>query len=156
MSMHQTPLRTAPRPGPAPESPGATPVPEPAGADLSTPSTARRGALAALTVVPPVLLALFRCLDGIGTRQLWRDEHASWWAATLSFEDFRALLSNIDAVIAPYYLLLRVWIPAFGDSAASLRTPSALAMALSAALVAALGRRIRGMFRVRHGGGSVV
>jgi mannosyltransferase len=52
------------------------------------------------------------------------------------------LLGNVDAVVAPYYLVLRLWIDCFGDSETSLRLPSALAMAATAALVAVLGRRL--------------
>ncbi|WP_344333646.1 glycosyltransferase family 39 protein, partial [Kitasatospora putterlickiae] len=92
--------------------------------------------------LPPVLLTLALCLYGIGDRQLWRDEHASWWAATLSWSDLGALLGNMDLVLAPYYVLLRLWIAVAGDSEAALRLPSALAMAAAAGCVALLGRRL--------------
>ncbi|MFJ9519038.1 hypothetical protein ACIRPK_12325 [Kitasatospora sp. NPDC101801] len=148
MSMQQSPLRTtARRATDSASSEGRQPAEPaeptgPAETAAPVPSAAKRRALTLLTVLPPAVVALYRCLDGIGSRQLWRDEHASWWAATLDFEDLRALLGTIDAVIAPYYLLLRLWITGFGDSAASMRTPSALAMALAAAVTAALGRRL--------------
>ncbi|MER7706303.1 glycosyltransferase family 39 protein [Kitasatospora sp. NPDC097605] len=92
--------------------------------------------------LPPVLLTLALCLYGIGDRQLWRDEHASWWAATLSWSDLGALLGNMDLVLAPYYVLLHLWIAVAGDSEAALRLPSALAMAAAAGCVALLGRRL--------------
>ncbi|WP_457028887.1 glycosyltransferase family 39 protein [Kitasatospora sp. P5_F3] len=142
MSMQQSPLRTAPQRATDPAPPERRQPTEAAQPTEPVLSPARRRALTLLTVLPPAAVALYRCLDGIGSRQLWRDEHASWWAAALSFQDLRALLGTIDAVIAPYYLLLRLWIAGFGDSAASLRTPSALAMALAAAVTAVLGRQL--------------
>lgn len=93
-------------------------------------------------VLPPALLALALSVTGIGSRGMWNDEYATWYAATLSFGDLARLLANVDAVVAPYYLVLHFWIDVFGDSETSLRLPSALAMAATAALVAALGRRL--------------
>lgn len=109
------------------------------------PETAVRRWSALSTVslaLPPALLALALSVTGIGARSMWNDEYASWYAATLSFRDLAKLLANVDAVVAPYYLVLHFWIAAFGDSETSLRLPSALAMAATAALVAALGRRL--------------
>lgn len=96
----------------------------------------------ALLALPPAVLALTLSVVGIGSRSMWNDEYASWYAATLSFGDLARLLANVDAVVAPYYLVLHFWIEVFGDSEASLRMPSALAMAATAALVALLGRRL--------------
>ncbi|WP_433721121.1 glycosyltransferase family 39 protein [Actinoplanes sp. CA-051413] len=92
--------------------------------------------------LPPALLALTLSVVGIGSRSMWNDEYASWYASTLSFRDLAKLLANVDAVVAPYYLVLHFWIDVFGDSETSLRMPSALAMAATAALVAVLGRRL--------------
>jgi mannosyltransferase len=92
--------------------------------------------------LPPALLALTLSVVGIGARSMWNDEYASWYASTLSFRDLAKLLGNVDAVVAPYYLVLHFWIDLFGDSETSLRLPSALAMAATAALVAVLGRRL--------------
>lgn len=96
----------------------------------------------ALLTLPPALLALALSVAGIGARSMWNDEYATWYASTLSLSDLAKLLSNVDAVVAPYYLVLHFWIDVFGDSEASLRMPSALAMAATAALTAALGRRL--------------
>ncbi|MFF0293500.1 hypothetical protein ACFYST_26865 [Kitasatospora sp. NPDC004614] len=140
MSLHHPSSRTTAR---EPHRPAATrPGPGTGPAEQPEAAGGRARLLVLLAALPPALLALARCLDGLGARQMWRDEHASWWAATLKFEDFRALLSNIDAVLAPYYMLLRVWIPVAGDSPAALRVPSAVAMAAAAATVALLGRRL--------------
>ncbi|MET8149615.1 glycosyltransferase family 39 protein [Actinoplanes sp. NPDC049668] len=95
-----------------------------------------------LLCLPPALLALTMSLAGIGARSMWNDEYATWYASTLGLRDLAKLLNNVDAVVAPYYLVLHVWIDVFGDSEASLRMPSALAMAATAALTAALGRRL--------------
>jgi mannosyltransferase len=96
----------------------------------------------ALLALPPALLALTLSVAGIGSRSMWNDEYATWYAATLSWSDLMKLLANVDAVVAPYYVVLHFWIDAFGDSETSLRLPSALAMAGTAALVAVLGRRL--------------
>ncbi|SEL40708.1 glycosyltransferase family 39 protein [Streptacidiphilus jiangxiensis] len=90
----------------------------------------------------PTVLTLALGLIGVGHRQPWEDEYASWWAATLSWSDLGHLLDNVDIVLAPYYVLLHLWISAFGDSAAALRIPSVLAMAGAAGLLVALGRRM--------------
>ncbi|MEO3742293.1 glycosyltransferase family 39 protein [Plantactinospora sp. B5E13] len=91
----------------------------------------------------PALVMLICGLIGIGDRQLWRDEHATWWAATqVSTTDFVRLLSHIDIVFAPYYSYMRLWTAVFGDSAPALRLPSLLWMSVAAALLGLLGRRL--------------
>ncbi|MFJ2777762.1 glycosyltransferase family 39 protein [Kitasatospora sp. NPDC087315] len=115
-------------------------APAPVGPDPGEPAPPWRSALA--VGLPPALLTLALCLYGIQQRQLWRDEHASWWAATLSWSDLGALTSNMDLVLAPYYVLLHLWAAVFGQSEAALRIPSALAMAAAAGSVALLGRRL--------------
>lgn len=82
------------------------------------------------------------CLHDIGKRQMWRDEHASWWASTLSIGDLSKLIHNVDIVLLPYYLFLHGWIDLFGDSPTALRVPSAIAMAMAAGWLALLGRRL--------------
>ena len=105
-------------------------------------SRARHRLSTAALALPPALLALALSVTGIGRRSMWNDEYATWYASTLSFRDLAKLLGNVDAVVAPYYVVLHFWIDAFGDSEASLRLPSALATAATAALVAVLGRRL--------------
>ncbi|UQX01438.1 glycosyltransferase family 39 protein [Streptomyces sp. RerS4] len=75
-----------------------------------------------------------------GTPQLWRDELASWNAASRGTGELIGMLGNVDAVSGLYYLLLHGWIAVFGDSAAMLRLPSALAAAGCAAFVVLLAR----------------
>jgi mannosyltransferase len=95
-----------------------------------------------LITLPPALLTLVMTVVGIGTRSLWNDEYATWYAATLSFADLKRLVANVDAVVAPYYLLMHGWVAVIGESATSLRMPSALAMAAAAGLIALIGRRL--------------
>ncbi|WP_307804961.1 glycosyltransferase family 39 protein [Streptomyces sp. VRA16 Mangrove soil] len=97
---------------------------------------------AALVLVLPTLVALVPILRGIGERQLWRDEHATWWAATLSVHDLSVLIRTIDVVFTPYYLCMHAWVAVAGDSPTALRIPGAAAMALSAGLLGLLGRRL--------------
>ncbi|BCJ70561.1 membrane protein [Catellatospora sp. IY07-71] len=92
----------------------------------------------------PALLMLVVGAVGMTGRQVWQDELATWWASTISWAEFRELLGHNDVVLAPYYLFMRVWVGAFGDSALALRTPALLAMAAAAAMTASLGRRLFG------------
>jgi mannosyltransferase len=76
--------------------------------------------------------------------QLWRDEIASWSAATRTVPEIFALGKHIDGVLVPYYLFLHYWIAWRGDSVAAMRIPSLLAMTATAAAVALLARRFWG------------
>ncbi|SEO58368.1 glycosyltransferase family 39 protein [Actinacidiphila rubida] len=98
-------------------------------------------ATAALFLLPTAA-ALVSILKDLSGRQLWRDEHATWWAAGLSFGDLGHLIRSIDAVFTPYYILMHFWVDAAGDSASALRLPSAIAMGAAAGLLALLARRM--------------
>jgi mannosyltransferase len=101
--------------------------------------------------ISPVLAALAGltvCSWGITDRQVWRDEHSTWWAATIPFDALLRLISNLDAVIAPYYLLMRGILAVAGESPLALRLPSALAITAACALLCQLGTR---MFSARVG-----
>lgn len=74
--------------------------------------------------------------------QLWRDELATWSAASRPTNDLLRLAGNIDGVSGPYYLLMQGWIRLFGDSALALRLPAILSMAGAAGLIAVLGQRL--------------
>lgn len=71
----------------------------------------------------------------------WRDELATWSAATRSVPQIFELGRHIDGVLVPYYLFMHAWIGWFGDSVVAMRMPSLLAMAAAAPLVALLARR---------------
>ena len=96
-----------------------------------------------MTFAVPFLLALLVGAIGI-TRQAWRDEHSTWWAATIPLGDLVDLLSRVDVVLAPYYIFMRFWVATFGDSVVVLRLPSLIAMATAAGLTGVLGARLYG------------
>ncbi|WP_449352372.1 glycosyltransferase family 39 protein [Streptomyces shaanxiensis] len=107
------------------------------------PADRKGGRLAtAVLFAVPTALAFALILHRIGDRELWRDEHATWWAATLSLHDLSLLIRSIDVVFTPYYVLMHFWIALAGDSPTAMRIPGAVAMAASAGLLALLGRRL--------------
>ncbi|WP_346539693.1 glycosyltransferase family 39 protein [Micromonospora sp. DPT] len=99
---------------------------------------------ARLVWLPPLLATLIVGLHGIGHAQPWRDELATWSAATRPLGDLLRLTGTVDAATGPYYLFMHGWVRLFGDSATALRLPSALAMAGAAGLTAVLGRWLLG------------
>lgn len=94
--------------------------------------------------VLPTLLTLAVALAGMSRAQLWRDELATWSAATRPVGDLVRLAGTIDAATGPYYLLMHGWVTVFGTSTTALRLPSVLAMAGAAGLTAVLGARLAG------------
>ncbi len=81
------------------------------------------------------------CLLGIGRAVLWQDELATVSAGTRSLPDLARLCAHVDGVLAAYYVLVHVWVSAFGASPVSVRLPSALAMSAAAGVTAVLGAR---------------
>ncbi|WP_247685078.1 glycosyltransferase family 39 protein [Micromonospora sp. C31] len=94
--------------------------------------------------IAPSLVTLAVVLTGIDHAQPWRDELATWSAATRSPGDLVRLAGTIDAATSPYYLFMHAWVAVFGDSVTALRLPAALAMAATAGLTAVLGQRLVG------------
>ena len=92
----------------------------------------------------PALLTLALGAYQIGRPQLWRDELSSWSFGTRPLSSLIATARHTGATQLVYYLLLHVWITAFGDSADAMRSLSVLAMAAAAACVTAVGRRLAG------------
>jgi mannosyltransferase len=76
---------------------------------------------------------------------LWTDEFATWGMTTVPWDEGLKVLRWVDAVIGPYYALMKAWTDVFGRSDLSLRIPSVIAMALAAALTGAIGNRVYGM-----------
>ncbi|WFF01270.1 glycosyltransferase family 39 protein [Micromonospora sp. WMMD964] len=92
--------------------------------------------------LPPALVTLAVTVTGLGSAQLWRDELATWSAATRSPTDLARLADTIDAATGPYYLLMHVLTRIVGDSTIALRAPAVLAMTVAAGLLAVLGAQL--------------
>lgn len=92
----------------------------------------------------PALVTGLVVAVGMGRPGLWTDELATWGMATTPWHEFWPVLRYVDAVLAPYYLLMHVWVDLFGDSDIALRAPSAIAMAGAAGLIGAIGNRLVG------------
>jgi mannosyltransferase len=114
--------------------------------DVAAPEQApsRRSVATSVTWAAPVVVTAALGLFEIGVPQLWRDELASWSAASRTLPQLWAMVHNIDAVLGIYYLGLHLWMAVFGESATSMRLPSVIAMAAAAAVVALIGRRLGG------------
>ena len=92
----------------------------------------------------PALLTLGFGFYQMGRPELWRDELASWSFASRPVSNLIASARQTGATQLAYYLLLHVWMAAFGDSADAMRSLSVLAMAGAAACVTLVGRRLAG------------
>ncbi|WP_091552326.1 glycosyltransferase family 39 protein [Micromonospora pattaloongensis] len=92
----------------------------------------------------PALATLAVTGFGADRAELWRDELATWSAATRSAPELLRLAVTIDGVSAPYYLFMHGWIALVGDAVGALRAPSVLAMTGASALTAVLGARLFG------------
>ena len=97
-----------------------------------------------LAWVVPGVLALVLGLAGLGAPMLWRDELATWSAATRTPSQLWGMLHNTDAVLGPYYFGMHLWMAVFGQSASAMRLPSVLAMTAATIVVAVTGRRLGG------------
>ncbi len=98
------------------------------------------GPIWALLLPPLATLAL--ALWNITTPSFWRDEAATIAAVKRPFGDLLSMLGNVDAVHAAYYIMMWPLAQLFGTGELVLRLPSALAAAITAAFVAAIGRRL--------------
>jgi mannosyltransferase len=114
--------------------------------DVAAPEQAptHRSVVRYLTWAIPALASLALGLFEVGVPQLWRDELASWSAASRTMPQLWAMLHNIDAVLGIYYFGLHLWMTVFGDSPTAMRLPSVIAMAGAAAVVGLIGRRLGG------------
>ena len=116
----------------------AVPAPK---AALRPAALARRPAAVPLgTAVLTAVIVGFR----VSRPELWRDELATWSASTRTLPQLWHLLHHTDFVLGLYYLGLHVWMDVFGDSVTAMRFPSLIAMAITAAVVALIGRRLAG------------
>ncbi|MFF1566678.1 glycosyltransferase family 39 protein [Streptomyces sp. NPDC058293] len=92
----------------------------------------------------PALTTLAIACLRINGPQLGTDELVTSDVGRRSMGQTLAMLHNVDAVHATYYVLMHGWMAVFGDSETAMRMPSALAMSGTAALVALIGRRLFG------------
>jgi len=108
-------------------------------------AASRRRAVTFLTwAVPALVAAALGCYE-IGVPMLWRDELASWSAASRTLPQLWTMLHQIDAALGVYYFGLHLWMAIVGDSATAMRLPSVIAMTGAAAVVALIGRRLAGV-----------
>ena len=101
----------------------------------------RRVAAWAAPLIPGIVLLLADGY-GLGRLSLWRDEAYTLDAIQRPLVQIFAMAGHIDAVVTPYYLLMHAWIAVAGTSAAALRLPSVLAMAVAAVVTTVTGRRL--------------
>jgi mannosyltransferase len=128
------PATTAAAPG-EPDRPANRPQ---RGADR--PDGYQRGPLWARLAPPAV--ALLTSLWGITNPSFWRDEAATIAAIRRPLGDLITMLGNVDAVHGAYYLMMWPIERVLGPGELVLRLPSAIAVAIGAAFVAATGRRL--------------
>jgi mannosyltransferase len=100
--------------------------------------------LTLLAWVLPFVAAFGLGLWKLATPGLSEDELATWGMVTVDWPHFVDIVRNVDATIAPYYLLLRGWAAVFGTTDIALRLPSVLFGAGAAGFVAAIGIRLAG------------
>ncbi len=92
-------------------------------------------------ILPPVA-ALAVSLWGITTPSFWRDEAATISAVQRPFGQMFYMLGHVDAVHGLYYSMMWPLVHLFGPGELVLRLPSAIAAAIAAAALAAIGRRL--------------
>ena len=93
-------------------------------------------------VLLPPLIALGVAMWHVTTPSYWRDEAATMAAVNRPFGDMFRMLGNVDAVHGAYYVIMWPLAHLFGTTELVMRTPSALAVAVTAGFVAAIGRRM--------------
>ncbi|MGI9008113.1 MAG: glycosyltransferase family 39 protein [Streptosporangiaceae bacterium] len=113
-------------PGPEPRRPGL------AGFDLGPRWTLWLSAIAGFLIA----------LVGTERPSYWRDEAATLAAVRRPLGDLVRMLGNVDAVHGAYYLMVWPVEHVLGASPIVMRFPSAVAVGIGAALVAATGRRL--------------
>jgi mannosyltransferase len=90
----------------------------------------------------PALVTLLVGLYKITGPSFTRDEGATLAAVHRSFPQLVSMLGHVDVVHGAYYALIWVVVRIGGSGEFALRLPSAIAMAVAAAMVTLLGRRL--------------
>jgi mannosyltransferase len=122
------------------QAPGEQAEPDDAGLEAARPPAFDPGPAWMRYLPPAVALAL--SLWGISTPSFWRDEAATIAAVRRPFADMLTMLGNVDAVHAAYYIMMWPLVHLFGTGEFLLRLPSAIAITVAAAAVAAITRRL--------------
>ena len=94
-----------------------------------------------LPLIPAVVTLVF-CLYQIQRPSFTRDESATLAAVHRSFPQLVRMLGTVDVVHGLYYALIWVVVRIGGSGEFAVRLPSAVALAVAAAVVTALGRRL--------------
>ncbi len=92
-------------------------------------------------LLPAVITAVVIAI-GVTTPSYWRDEAATIAAVHRPASDLLRMLGNVDAVHGTYYWLVWPLARVFGTGELVMRLPSLVAMAVSAGVVTATGRRL--------------
>ncbi|MFF7970733.1 hypothetical protein [Streptomyces sp. NPDC007905] len=101
----------------------------------------------------PMLWTLALGLWGLSRQDsVWRDEAATWQVSERPIADIWHMLASVDVVHGLYYLLMHELFACFGPSTTTLRLPSVVGMAVAAACVAVVGRRLVGPWAGLGGG----
>ncbi|MFE1267230.1 hypothetical protein [Streptomyces sp. NPDC058758] len=121
------------------------------------PSVTKPGGLRSRPCAPvwlvPFLWTVALGLWGLSREDsVWRDEAATWQVALRSTGDITRMLEHVDVVHSLSYLFMHALFECFGPSTTVLRLPSVPAVAVGAACVAEIGRRLSGS-AVGLGGG---
>jgi mannosyltransferase len=90
----------------------------------------------------PAVIALLIQLFRISSPSYWRDEAATLAAIKRPLGDLIKMLGNVDAVHGAYYLMMWPIEHVLGPGELVMRLPSAVSIAVGAAVVAAIGRRL--------------
>ena len=90
----------------------------------------------------PALVTLLVGLYKITGPSFTRDESATLAAVHRSFPQLVRMLGNVDVVHGAYYALIWAVVRVGGSGEFAVRLPSAIALAIAAAMVAILGRRL--------------
>jgi mannosyltransferase len=125
----------------------SAPAPPELSGDRLAPETAAEVLAGWASRVPWCWSALLSLALGwyqVGRPELWRDELASWSFATRPLSSLIATARHTGATQLVYYVLLHVWIMAFGDSVDAMRSLSVLAMAGAAVSVTLVGQKLAG------------
>jgi mannosyltransferase len=135
----------AAEPGPASRAARPAPdgaVPGAAGGRRTGPAAPRADWLPRSAPWLSGLVTLVVTLWRIQKPSYWRDEGATLSAVHRSFPQLLRLLDRMDAVHGTYYVLMWPWVRLAGSGELAVRLPSAVAMAIAAAVVTVLGRRL--------------